>query len=110
MRFWHCVRTGTEKWRLDLFRLAADGVPVRRVLKGIWKPRVLNLPLSITTAPVMANQPRPYDDGFEANGLFRYRYREENPNHPDNSGLREIMLRRMPPVMSAKGSHDGPCG
>ncbi len=64
--------------------------------QGIWKPRILNLPLSITTVPVVEDRPRPYDDGFEGSGLLRYRYRGENPNHPDNAGLREIMRGHIP--------------
>lgn len=66
--------------------------------QGIWKPRILDLPLSITTVPILENRPRPYDDGFEGSGLLRYRYRGEDPNHPDNVGLGEVMRRRIPLV------------
>ncbi|HYK91340.1 MAG TPA: HNH endonuclease signature motif containing protein [Acidobacteriota bacterium] len=64
--------------------------------QGIFKPHLLELPLTITTAPIIEGQPRPYDDGFEEAGLLRYRYRGEDPNHRDNVGLREVMRRRLP--------------
>ncbi len=64
--------------------------------QGIFKPHLMDLPLSITTSPIIEGQPRPYDDGFEESGLLRYRYRGEDPNHRDNVGLREVMRRRLP--------------
>lgn len=54
--------------------------------QGIFKPRVLALPLSITTAPN-----GPYNDVFEGNGLLSYRYRGNDPEHKDNVGLRDLM-------------------
>lgn len=65
---------------------------------GIFKPRICNLPLSITTVPVKEGQPRPYDDAIGDDGLLRYRYRGSNPNHGDNIGLREAMRHRVPLV------------
>lgn len=59
--------------------------------QGIFKPKVLELPLSITTAPN-----GPYDDAFGSDGLLRYRYRGTDPQHRDNVGLREIMGRGLP--------------
>jgi len=64
--------------------------------QGIFKPQILELPLTITTAPIVPRRPRPYDDGFEESGFLRYRYRGEDPNHRDNAGLREVMHRRLP--------------
>jgi len=90
---------------------------------GIFKPQVLDLPLTITTAPIVHGRPRPYDDGFDEGGLLRYRYRGTDPNHPDNVGLREIMRRNLPLIYFhgiAKGRymacwpaylvHDNPAG
>lgn len=59
--------------------------------QGIFKPRVLRLPISITTAP-----DGPYDDSLELSGLIRYKYRGLDPNHRDNVGLREAMRQRVP--------------
>ena len=59
--------------------------------QGIFKPRILDLPLSITTAP-----DGPYDDTFGPDGLLQYRYRGADPIHRDNVGLRELMRQRLP--------------
>ena len=59
----------------------------------IFKPRILELPLSITTAP-----DGPYDDTFGPDGLLQYRYRGTDPTHRDNVGLRELMQQRLPLV------------
>ena len=62
--------------------------------QGIFKPKVLNqFPLSITTSPG-----GPYDDAFGTDGLLRYRYRGNNPEHRDNQGLRLAMQHRIPLV------------
>lgn len=60
---------------------------------GIFKPKVLDLPLSITTTPES-----PYNDTFGSDGLLTYRYRGTNPNHPDNVGLRKVMEQKRPLV------------
>jgi putative restriction endonuclease len=57
---------------------------------GIWKPRVLKLPLSIRTS-YTGN----YDDRT-SNGLLIYKYRGANPDHSDNVGLRQAMHSKVP--------------
>jgi putative restriction endonuclease len=59
--------------------------------KGIWKPKSMTLPLSITT---ISNGP--YSDSFTQEGFLKYKYRGTDPDHPDNRGLRELMLLRKP--------------
>lgn len=59
--------------------------------QGIFKPMVLELPLSITTVPS-----GPYDDGYSPDGLLMYRYRGTDPNQRDNVGLRTAMQNRVP--------------
>jgi len=61
--------------------------------QGIFKPRVMELPLSITTAPR-----GPYDDAFGADGLLEYRYRGTDPEHRENVGLRRLLQRQLPLV------------
>lgn len=61
--------------------------------QGIFKPRVLDVPLSITAIPN-----GPYDDGYSPEGLLLYRYRGTDPQHPDNAGLRAAMARKIPLV------------
>ena len=43
---------------------------------GIFKPRILaEVPLSITTVPVVEGRDRPYADELSADNLLTYRYR-----------------------------------
>jgi putative restriction endonuclease len=66
--------------------------------QGIFKPRLLDIPLSITTVPVVEGRDRPYADELSADGLLTYRYRGTDPSHRDNVGLRLAMQRRAPLV------------
>ena len=60
--------------------------------KGIWKPAQMQLPLSIATIP-----DGPYGDFYNTKyGLLNYKYRGTDPNHPDNTGLRQLMDNRIP--------------
>ncbi|MEW6083599.1 MAG: HNH endonuclease [Chloroflexota bacterium] len=61
--------------------------------QGIFKPQILDLPLSITTAPK-----GPYDDYFGKDNFLLYRYRGTDPNHRDNLGLRKILELKRPLV------------
>lgn len=61
--------------------------------QGIWKPRIMELPLSITTTP--GNH---YDDQLLADGMLVYSYRGEDPTHRDNVGLRAAMQAGKPLV------------
>jgi len=65
--------------------------------KGIFKPRQLALPLSITTIPENPRRPRPYNDRVLDNAII-YRYRGTDPDHQDNQGLRELMWNELPLV------------
>lgn len=71
--------------------LRVDGQRVPLVgPQGIFKPRLCELPLSITTAPN-----GPYLDRVE-DDVLRYAYRGRDIQHPDNVGLRTAMMRRTP--------------
>ena len=59
--------------------------------QGIFKPKIMDYPLTITTAPE-----GPYDDAFGKDGYLLYRYRGKDPNHRDNVGLREAYRNRIP--------------
>ncbi len=59
--------------------------------QGIFKPRLMQVPLSITTSPK-----GPYDDAFGSDNLVRYRYRGTDPQHRDNVGLRFAMQNGLP--------------
>lgn len=65
--------------------------------QGIFKPAILpEIPISITTVPVVEGKKRPYADEMVSDGLMRYKYRGENPNHRDNVGLRRAIQRHVP--------------
>jgi putative restriction endonuclease len=67
--------------------------------QGIFKPAILpEMPLSITTVPVVEGEARPYEDEVGDDGLVRYRYRGTDPGHRENVGLRLAMKRGTPLV------------
>lgn len=59
--------------------------------QGIWKPKFIELPISITT--ISSGQ---YDDSFNENGLLIYKFRGTDPYHPNNTGLRKLMNQKIP--------------
>ena len=61
--------------------------------QGIFKPALMQVPLSITTSPK-----GPYDDAIGSDNLLRYRYRGTDPSHRDNVGLRSAMQYGLPLV------------
>lgn len=81
-------------WSLLLqgFVLRGERVPLLSQ-QGIFKPRVMQYPLSIRSA-VGGH----YDDKFIEDDQIEYMYRGTNPRHRDNVGLRETMRRRLPLV------------
>jgi putative restriction endonuclease len=81
-------------WALLLLGFEHHGERIPLVSQqGIFKPRALELPISIRTSA----EPR-YDDSFGADGLLHYRYRGTDPGHHDNRLLREAYRRRVPLV------------
>ena len=81
-------------WSVLIRGFDFKGVRVPLVsMQGIFKPKVCELPLSIRTAV-----DGPYDDRAGDEGRFLYAYRGTNPNHRNNTGLRELMRRRIPLV------------
>ena len=65
-------------------------------MQGIFKPKILALPLSIRSAPHLPDRPRPYDDQLGADGRWDYRYQGKDPELPPNAGLRKLMQLQMP--------------
>jgi putative restriction endonuclease len=102
------VRLAAFNWLSELVNSYGDVLP-RKLLEqgfefqsqriplvapqGIFKPQILDLPLSITTAPK-----GPYDDYFGKDNFLIYRYRGTDPNHRDNVGLRKVFELRRPLV------------
>lgn len=102
------VRLAAFNWLSEQVNLLGDVLP-RKLLgrgfefqsqriplvapQGIFKPQILDLPLSITTAPK-----GPYDDYFGKDNFLIYRYRGTDPNHRDNAGLRKVFELKRPLV------------
>ncbi len=64
--------------------------------QGIFKPSILDLPLSITTSPPDVRRPPPYKDFHSPGGFLSYCYRGRDPEHRDNRGLRACMTKGRP--------------
>lgn len=59
--------------------------------QGIFKPKWLEYPLSITTTPK-----GPYEDSITEDNFLEYKYRGTDPNHRDNIGLRTVYEKQIP--------------
>jgi len=59
--------------------------------QGIFKPKNMDIPLSITTSPK-----GPYEDIVEEDDIIYYKYRGRDPFHRDNVGLRMSMEQNIP--------------
>ncbi len=74
--------------------------------RGIWKPAVLDLPISIiTAAPKIGIEP-PYPDEMTPDGRLLYRYEGTDPNLWTNVGLRTVMELGVP-VLYLRGIVQG---
>ncbi|MHA7167126.1 HNH endonuclease [Arthrobacter bambusae] len=98
---WLTVRTndGEEPLtREDIRDFTLDGEPRRlqATQTGIWKPRDLSAALSIQTVYRAPGQERPYNDEKGPDGLHRYAWRGDDPEHPDNRALRSAMEKQVP--------------
>ncbi len=73
-----------------------DGRPMRLIVQpGIWKPQGLSAALTIRTTFAGAGA-APYEDEVGSDGLVRYKWRGEDPDHSDNRALRQAMAQRRP--------------
>ncbi len=101
----HSVRISAFNWLSEQVAIHGDVLPRKLLEKGfifnnqrvpliapqgIFKPKILELPLIINTAPH-----GPYDDSFDNNVLL-YRYQGTDPKYRDNVGLRKAMQNRVP--------------
>lgn len=98
---WLAVRTndGLESLRYDEiaeFRFRGEAFPLMDRQRGIRKPAVLDSALSIRTIWRAEGKPRPYDDDLGADGLVRYKWRGDDPDHPENRALRAASAQQRP--------------
>jgi hypothetical protein len=92
------IRLAAFKWLSEQVSIHGDVLPRKLLEKGfvfddnrislispqgIFKPKIIEYPLTITTAPE-----GPYNDFVDNDKFLSYRYRGTDPNHRDNIGLR----------------------
>ena len=83
------------------FEWGKQRIPLRnRAGRGIWKPRFLDLPLSLLTS-----KKGPYDDHFQGE-ILQYRYQGTNPESSDNRAVR-LALRHQTPLLYLHGVDKG---
>lgn len=82
----------------DLFDFVFDGerMPLMDAQRGIRKPRALGSALSIRTVYTPEGRERPYEDAPGPDGLLRYKWRGDDPDHAENRALRAAMDRGVP--------------
>jgi putative restriction endonuclease len=75
--------------------LQGQRIPIWNPYQGIFKPAVLGP--DGATLSIQTSADSPYDDVHDADvGSIAYKYRGNNPMHPNNVGLRRAMERRLP--------------
>lgn len=98
---WLTVRTndGQDAIRSsDLLDFTVDGEPFRLMdpQRGIRSPKGFAAALSIRTVYTPPNRGAPYEDRVGEDGLLRYKWRGENPDHLENRALRAAMQSQVP--------------
>lgn len=102
----HDIRVTAFNWLSEQIEIKGDVLPRSLLAKGfpyqgdriplvspqgIFKPRQLDIPLTITTTP-----DSPYKDSFTEDDFLLYKYRGTDPMHRDNVGLRKAMNQQIP--------------
>jgi putative restriction endonuclease len=84
----------------DVAEFEFDGVriPLLDPQRGIRKPRFLEAALSIRTVYAARPDRRPYADDEGSDGLLRYKWRGDDPEHAENRALRTACTMRLPVI------------
>lgn len=98
---WLAIRTndGTDPITTEAlrdFRFEGQPFPLMDLQRGIRKPAVLQSALAFRTVYRAEGAKRPYEDAVGDDGLIRYKYRGDDPQHPENRALRSAMEQRLP--------------
>jgi putative restriction endonuclease len=82
----------------ELAQFEVDGqrIPLMDRQRGIRKPAVLEAALSFRTTFTPPGQVPPYEDAAGDDGLQRYKFRGDDPQHAENVALRRAMQRALP--------------
>lgn len=83
---------------LSTFEYAGQRLPLMDRQRGIRKPQSMDAALAIRTAFTPAGKLPPYADAVGPDGLQRYKYRGDDPLHPENVALRRAMELRLPVI------------
>ena len=78
------------------FTFEGRRIPLMDPQRGIRKPAHMEPALSIRTSFTRLGQAPPYDDAEGVDGLLRYKYRGNDPLHPENIALRRACEERCP--------------
>jgi putative restriction endonuclease len=81
---------------LSTFEYEGQRIPLMDRQRGIRKPAVLASALSIRTVFTDPGSTPPYEDQEGSDGLIRYKYRGDDPLHPENRALRRAYLDQLP--------------
>ena len=98
---WLAVRTNDGQdaiHYLDLEDFEYEGTrfPLKSRQRGIWKPRLLDAALSITTTFRRPGQARPYEDAVGLDGMLRYKWQGDDGAAADNRALRRAKDEGLP--------------
>jgi putative restriction endonuclease len=81
---------------LSTFEYEGARFPLMDRQRGIRKPAGMDEALAIRTVFTDPRATPPYEDAIGADGLQRYKYRGEDPSHPENVALRRAFERQAP--------------
>ena len=81
---------------LSTFEFDGQRVPLMDRQRGIRKPASMNAALSMRTVYTPPSQKPPYADAQGPDGLQRYKYRGDDPMHPENRALRRAYEDGLP--------------
>jgi putative restriction endonuclease len=81
---------------LSTFDYEGLRIPLMDRQRGIRKPAGMEAALAIRTTFTVPGQTPPYADAVGADGLQRYKYRGNDPQHPENVALRRAFELKLP--------------
>jgi putative restriction endonuclease len=81
---------------LSTFEYEGRRIPLMDRQRGIRKPAMMNAALSMRTVYTKPGEKPPYADAQGRDGLQRYKYRGDDPSHPENRALRRAFEDGLP--------------
>lgn len=81
---------------LSGFEYDGERIPLMDRQRGIRKPAGMDAALAIRTTFTPPGKVPPYADSIGQDGLQRYKYRGDNPAHPENVALRAAYQQKLP--------------